>query len=70
MSKQEKQRIVDAWNKHIENERRAMKYQTFSSNASEDYRSVFETGLRQHAELTDKEKHEILVLMNAKVLVR
>ncbi|MBI4399695.1 hypothetical protein HY570_03005 [Candidatus Micrarchaeota archaeon] len=59
MSEKEKQRIIEAWNKHVEGIARQHKYATFSSAAEEDFCETFRNGILAYESLTKKEKLEI-----------
>lgn len=59
MSVEEKQRIIDAWDKHIERTNCQHKFASFSSIAEEAFCETFRMGIMAHGSLTKKEKLEI-----------
>jgi len=59
MGTEEKQRITDAWDKHIERTICQHKFASFSSIAEEAFCETFRNGIMAHGSLTKKEKLEI-----------
>jgi len=61
MSAKEKQRIVDAWDKHIGKNNRLRRLASFSSVREEAFRKKFKEGILGHTRLTQEEKRELFV---------
>ncbi len=60
MSAEEKQLIIDSWNKHVEKNVVSKKHGSFSSTAEEVFRETFKNGIIALEKLTQKEKLRIL----------
>ena len=59
MSTEEKQKVIHAWDKHLEETVCKHKFASFSSVAEEVFCEAFRNGIIAHGTLTKKEKLEI-----------
>ncbi|MCX6777560.1 MAG: hypothetical protein NT157_01615 [Candidatus Micrarchaeota archaeon] len=59
MVKEEKQRFLEAWGKHIEGTTLQHKFSSFSSVGEAVFCESFRRGILAHRSLTKKEKREI-----------
>ena len=60
MTTNEKEPIIEAWNKHITKNGRRHEIACFSSIREDDFRVMFRKGILSHAKLSQKEKQELL----------
>ncbi len=66
MGEEEKQKTIEAWNKHVILTNSKRKYMGFSSDAEADFCDQFRNGVLAHDKLTKKEKLEILITAKLK----
>lgn len=60
MGVEEKQLVIDSWNKHVEKNIISQKHGSFSSTAEEVFRETFRNGIIAAERLTQKEKLRIM----------
>ncbi|MBI5159486.1 hypothetical protein HY992_05180 [Candidatus Micrarchaeota archaeon] len=60
MSAEEKQLIIEAWDRHVEKNVVSKKHGSFSSTAEEAFRETFKNGIMALEKLTQKEKVKLL----------
>lgn len=64
MAAEEKQIIIEAWDKHIEGTIRQQRLMRFSSVADAEFCETFRNGIMANKNLTKKEKLDIYVYTN------
>lgn len=67
MTTEDKQPIIDSWDKHIEKNGRKYEIACFSSIREADFRETFKNGILACVKLTQKEKKELLAYTGLQV---